>query len=164
MSTQARVAVSDHREEAPLETELLAAWELMAAAVMRALHEAGRVRRPLPEILEVSLLDDEAMARIHLEFMDVEGPTDVITFPYGDLGEILIGVETAARQAGEYGRSLREEISLYLIHGILHLAGYDDQTGDGAAEMERLQEDLLTQYGGRMDSIHTERDGTDSTH
>lgn len=150
-----RVEVVDQRSGATVHPELLAAWSEMGAAVAEALEERGLVRKALPAVIEASLVDDETIARVHLEFMDVPGPTDVITFPYGDLGEILISVETAARQAREYERETSQEVSLYLIHGILHLAGYDDQEDEEAVEMARLQEELLTQYGKGMDSIHT---------
>ncbi len=93
--------------------------------------------------LEISLLDDAEMARIHGEFLADATPTDVITFEHG---ELLIGVETAERQAKEFGTSQAREIALYGIHGMLHLAGYDDQEISAAQKMAHRQFELLKVY------------------
>ena len=73
--------------------------------------------------LEVALVDDATSDRVHRDFMNIEGPTDVITFHHG---EIVIGAEVAQRQAAEYGEPLAREILRYLVHGLLHLAGHED--------------------------------------
>lgn len=98
-----------------------------------------------PRVVSVTLIDDLKIGRVHLQFMDDASPTDVITFPYGEEGEILISVETAARQALEYGVSVERELVLYLIHGLLHLSGYTDTTEPSRAEMDELQESLLAE-------------------
>lgn len=95
--------------------------------------------------LEVSLLDDEEMARLHGEFLDDATTTDVITFAHG---ELLIGVETAERQAGFFASSWQCEIALYGIHGMLHLAGFDDRSPAEAALMKARQESLLREFFG----------------
>lgn len=92
--------------------------------------------------LEVSLLDDGEMARIHGEFLQEASPTDVITFAHG---ELLVGVETARRQAREYGTSADREIALYGIHGMLHLAGHDDREPDEAKVMAARQDELFAE-------------------
>lgn len=89
------------------------------------------------EDLEFSLVGDEALAEVHGEFLDDPTTTDVITFPYG---EILVSVDTAARRAESFGKGLRGEVFLYLIHGLLHLAGFDDKEEQAAAEMAQEQE------------------------
>jgi len=93
--------------------------------------------------MEITLLDDSEMARIHGEFLDDPTPTDVITF---DHGELLIGVETAARQAKEFESSQAREIALYGIHGMLHLSGFDDRSSDDAKLMAARQFELLAQF------------------
>jgi probable rRNA maturation factor len=98
-----------------------------------------------PTVVSVTLIDDLKIGRVHLQFMDDPSPTDVITFPYGEEGEILISVETAERQALEYGVSVERELVLYLIHGLLHLSGYGDTTETSRAEMDELQESLLAE-------------------
>lgn len=91
--------------------------------------------------LEYSLVDDATLAEIHGTFCDDPTPTDVITFPHG---EILVSVEMAAQRAEEYGKGLCGETFLYLIHGLLHLVGFDDHRPEDAevmaAEQERLWE------------------------
>ena len=97
------------------------------------------VLKDLPEV-EVTYVSDAEIARVHGEFLDDPTPTDVITFHHG---EILISAETAARQAVEHGQPLDHELLLYLIHGLLHLAGWHDEDEAEAAEMARAQERIL---------------------
>ena len=112
----------------------------------RALPESKKVARlPAAPIfvadpIEITLVDDATIERVHLDFMDIPGATDVITF---DHGEIVISVETAQRQGTENGQSLNHEIGLYIIHGLLHLAGYLDKEQTEFAEMERQQSAIL---------------------
>jgi probable rRNA maturation factor len=72
--------------------------------------------------------------------MHQSGPTDVLTFQHG---EIFISVETAKRHARGFGTSLGHELRLYLVHGLLHLHGFDDQTETSARKMERKQARIL---------------------
>jgi probable rRNA maturation factor len=92
------------------------------------------------EALEVSLVSEEEIARIHGEFFDDPTPTDVITFAHG---ELVIGVEAAAAEAEVRDWPLERELLLYLIHGFLHLQGLDDQLPEQFEEMRRLQEEIL---------------------
>ncbi|MEY2550536.1 MAG: putative rRNA maturation factor [Verrucomicrobiota bacterium] len=96
----------------------------------------------LAEIAEVNviLVSDKRIAEIHRRFLSEPGPTDVITFQHG---EIVISAETAARQARQFGTTLDHELRLYLVHGLLHLHGFDDKTAAGAAEMKRRQERVV---------------------
>jgi len=93
----------------------------------------------LPEV-SVVLVSDKRIAGIHGRFMDDPTATDVITF---DHGEIVISTQTAKRQARQFGTSLAQELRLYLVHGLLHLCGYDDKTRKAAAEMKRVQESVV---------------------
>jgi probable rRNA maturation factor len=72
--------------------------------------------------------------------MHQTGPTDVLTFQHG---EIFISVETAKKHARAFGNSLASELRLYIVHGLLHLHGFDDQTQAGARKMERAQSKIL---------------------
>jgi probable rRNA maturation factor len=90
--------------------------------------------------IEVSLVSDEAIARVHGEFMDDPTPTDVITFHHG---EILVSVETARREGPGHGNTAEEETLLYIIHGLLHLNGYTDLREPDRSVMHRLQERIL---------------------
>jgi probable rRNA maturation factor len=95
--------------------------------------------RALPEV-EVTIVSDATIARVHRDFMDLEGPTDVITFEHG---EIVISAETARANAIAYGQTLEAELALYTIHGLLHLNGFDDTTRAAATQMRRVQHRLL---------------------
>ncbi|MDF1740217.1 MAG: rRNA maturation RNase YbeY [Verrucomicrobiales bacterium] len=92
------------------------------------------------EEIEISLVDDEAIADVHGQFLDDPTPTDVITFPHG---EILVSVETAKNGGPEHGLSMREETLLYIIHGLLHLNGHTDLSEPERSAMHAEQERIL---------------------
>lgn len=101
--------------------------------------------RPLPpELKEVSitLVDRATIAHTHRDFLGDPTETDVITFPYG---EIVVCPAVAQEQAPRYRRKVVDEVLLYGLHGLLHLAGYDDLTPRDAARMAQVQERLLRQ-------------------
>jgi probable rRNA maturation factor len=103
-------------------------------------HEKkGTDLRKLPEVF-VWLISDRRMTRLHRKFMHQTGPTDVLTFQHG---EIFVSVETAKRHARQFGSSLASELRLYIVHGLLHLHGFDDRTQPGARKMEQTQERIL---------------------
>ena len=97
---------------------------------------------PLKELetVEISIIDDKQIAKVHGEFMNDPSPTDVITFDYG---EILVSAETALSNSEEMQVSLENEILLYIIHGMLHLGGYLDGSNAEFKEMKSLQEIIL---------------------
>jgi probable rRNA maturation factor len=97
-------------------------------------------REELPEQILVVLVSDRKISAIHEQFMGIAGPTDVITFQHG---EIVVSVETAAKQATEYETDLLHELRLYITHGLLHLAGYDDHSEDDFHKMAKLQNELV---------------------
>jgi probable rRNA maturation factor len=80
------------------------------------------------------------MARVHADFLGDPTETDVITFHYG---EILICPAVAREQSAAHGLDVDDEVLLYGLHGLLHLAGYDDMKPAAAKEMARVQEKLL---------------------
>lgn len=82
-------------------------------------------QRPL---LHVSLLltDDAEIAQVHADFLDDPTPTDVISFDLDGAAELVVSVETAKRTAKSQGHALRAEVALYVVHGILHVCGFDD--------------------------------------
>jgi probable rRNA maturation factor len=90
--------------------------------------------------IEISIVTDDVIARVHAEFLDDPTPTDVITFHHG---EIIVSADTAAREGPAHGLSFDHELCLYMIHGLMHLAGWDDHDVDEAAEMKRRQEAVL---------------------
>ena len=99
--------------------------------------------------MSVTLLDDAGISALNRQYLDREGPTDVIAFSLGEplepLGDIYIGYQQAERQCIEHGVPLREELSRLAIHGTLHVLGHDHPEGEGriGSPMFQLQERLL---------------------
>ena len=90
--------------------------------------------------ISVWLISDRRMSRLHRQFLGQSGPTDVLTFQHG---EIFISVETAKRHAHIFGNPFVRELQLYIVHGLLHLHGFDDQTPGEARKMKNVQEKIL---------------------
>jgi probable rRNA maturation factor len=99
----------------------------------------------------LAFVDDATIAGLNKRFLEHDGPTDVITFTYSGAGakklegEVVIGVEVAQREAAERGHDVNTELSLYAIHGTLHLCGYDDRSKRDAVEMRRKEREYLRQ-------------------
>jgi probable rRNA maturation factor len=137
------VIIGNHQESTAIPENWLTALEDIAnEAADLALASAADADSPLHHLatLEVALVDDETSDRVHREFMDIEGPTDVITFHHG---EIVIGAAVAERQAAAYDEPLAREILRYLVHGLLHLAGHDDAQSAAREAMEAIQEEIV---------------------
>lgn len=110
--------------------------------------------------LSITLVDDASIARINAKWRDQPRPTDVLSFPAGEMppipgqpqpiGDVVISLDTARRRASEEGTSLAAELSRYLAHGLLHLLGHDHQTPEQAREMSRAEEVLLGALGKGM--------------
>jgi len=105
--------------------------------------------------LSILLADDATIHELNRTYRDTDAPTDVLSFaqtegePFAQpegaarhLGDVAISVDTARRQAAEYGVTLQDELAHLLVHGILHLLGYDHEQPDDAAAM-RLQEERI---------------------
>jgi probable rRNA maturation factor len=137
------VIVGNHQNAIEIPESWLTALEAVAHdAADMALAHATSDDSPLAHLamLEVALVDDPTSDRVHQDFMKIEGATDVITFHHG---EIVIGAEVAKRQADEYGEPLLREIFRYLVHGLLHLAGHEDESDDERSLMESAQEKIV---------------------
>lgn len=98
--------------------------------------------------IDVLLISDRRISELHRRFMQMAGPTDVITFQHG---EIFISVETAQRQARTYRTSLAGELQLYLVHGLLHLHGFDDRDPAGRRRMQLVQDRIIVAASRRID-------------
>jgi probable rRNA maturation factor len=115
------------------------------------------VRRELgfaPESVTIQLISDESMARLNETFRKKQGPTDVLSFPSNGarpahgakyIGDIAISPETARRNARRFSRSLPVEMRILILHGMIHLAGYNHETDHG--EMDRLERRLRKRLG-----------------
>jgi len=116
-----------------------------------------RVRRELrfpAESVSIRLISDAAMARLNRTFRHKSGPTDVLSFPAKGarpkrgaeyLGDIAIAPQTARRNARRYARSVPAELRILILHGMLHLAGFDHETDHG--EMLREERRLRRRLG-----------------
>jgi probable rRNA maturation factor len=92
--------------------------------------------------VNVVLVSDRRMAALHRQFLNQSGPTDVITFAHG---EIFVSTETARRQAKQFGNPFFRELQLYVVHGLLHLHGFDDRSERDDRRMKAVQEKILNQ-------------------
>ena len=145
--------------------------EISVEEEFRGLVDEGWVRRIVQTVLkaegvtppyEVSLVftDSETVQRLNQDYRGVDEPTDVLAFymiPLGEadssfalppdgitrLGEVIISYPQAVKQATEQGHSIEKELALLIIHGILHLLGYDHEEPDDEAEMRARERELL---------------------
>lgn len=98
--------------------------------------------------LSLAFLTDPALARIHADFLSDPTPTDVITFEGNEAlqsaGEICVSVDTAVNYAALHKRDFSEELTLYIVHGWLHLSGYDDLKPEKKKKMRAAEKRALT--------------------
>jgi probable rRNA maturation factor len=139
-------------------------------------HLAERVLSAVGESrseLSLELTGDGRMRRLNREYRKKDRPTDVLAFPIREavmprgvrpvtqmLGDVVISLPTAVRQAKEAGRSIDDELAMLLVHGVLHLCGYDHERNRlQAARMSRRERALLHLISPvpRMVTFHTER-------
>lgn len=101
--------------------------------------------------LSIVVTTDREIRQLNRQWRGKDKPTDVLSFPQdpktGLLGDIVISLDTARRQAGEGGRPLSEELERLLAHGLLHLLGHDHETPDDAQRMAKAEVALLGQVG-----------------
>lgn len=113
-----------------------------------------------PDRCEVSitLVDDDEMAQLNLQYRGKEGPTDVLSFECDDpwceqagdeliaIGDIIIAPDIARTQGEEFGTGFLGEMDLLVVHGVLHLLGYDHIDDDEASKMEAREKELLLSW------------------
>jgi probable rRNA maturation factor len=103
--------------------------------------------------VSITLVGDATIRKLNREYRQKDRPTDVLSFPLGDgaqqklLGDVVISVATAKRQAAEYDATLEHELERLLIHGMLHLLGHDHHKRDERARMEREERRLARAIG-----------------
>lgn len=143
-----QVSIVSHREPEPLNFE---AFERLSLFVLEM--------EAVPELTELSiaLVDEDEMARLNEQYRGVKGPTDVLSFGCDDpcptpgdepitLGDVVIAPQVAERQAAELGHTIEHELDVLLVHGILHLLGYDHEAEDDAGAMAAREAALLDAY------------------
>ena len=113
----------------------LKAWETFAARAAGAIGKSD-------SSATIAFVSDKTIRQLNQQFRGVDKATDVLSFPAEDedesnLGDIAISVDTAAKQAKENGLTFDEEVAQLILHGLLHLSGYNHETDNG--EMNRLE-------------------------
>ena len=135
--------VYNHQSEVVITDDLLGQFSrygnMALPMVLEYPANGGGVLGDLEEV-EISIVSDAVIAQVHEDFMDVPGATDVITFAHG---EIVISAETALEYGAKYEHSFEKELMLYIIHGLLHLAGHEDEDPGERAVMEGIQTRIL---------------------
>jgi len=100
------------------------------------------------ESATIAFVSDSKIRELNVKFRGIDKSTDVLSFPAGEpdnLGDIAISLETAARQAKENGLSFNDELAQLMLHGLLHLSGYDHESDNG--EMNRIELKLRKRLG-----------------
>jgi probable rRNA maturation factor len=119
-----------------------------AGRLRRLLRAAARVLRASGEVALV-LAGDGLLHRLNRDYRHRDRPTDVLSFPGAGagegLGDVVISVPTAERNARRFGRSLAQELDVLALHGFLHVLGHDHEADDG--EMDRLERRLRRRLG-----------------
>ncbi len=140
MISQVKIQLYNHQslQPAPLELWQSAAERALPLCLAAATSPTSELHA-LEEV-EINLVDDTTIAQVHADFLNDPTPTDVITFPHG---EIFISLDTAQRQAIEHGETYEREVALYIVHALLHLAGWDDGEPSDRTMMQQMQTAIL---------------------
>ena len=111
---------------------------------------------PLDADITIVLTDDAQLQELNLEFLGVDAPTDVLSFPASEsdpetgtpyLGDILISIPRATQQAQAVGHPVEAEVQLLVIHGTLHLLGYDHAEAEEKTKMWNAQAEVMSRLG-----------------
>ncbi len=139
------IEVVNRQRKLPVDCER---WRVFAEKVLKAAPANGAG-------VTVAFVSDRTMRELNKRWRGKGETTDVLSFPAGQvefekiegvtLGDVVISVEQAARQAGEHGLSFENEVEQLILHGVLHLCGYDHETDGG--EMNRLEVRLRRRLG-----------------
>ncbi len=127
-------------------------------ALARGMAAAG-IRPQTPIELGISLADDAGQRRLNRDWRGVDRPTNVLAFPAWNpgaampteapllLGDVVLAFETVVREADEQGKRFADHLSHLVVHGVLHLLGYDHDSEAAARAMESLETSILTSLG-----------------
>ncbi len=154
MSAEVDVLVEDPRWEALGDLDALAARAVEAALAVARKAPAGELSGPLE--LSLMLADDAALRALNRDWRSKDRPTNVLSFPAPHqeglpgprhLGDIAMAYETLAREAEQDGKSLTDHALHLIVHGTLHLVGYDHEEEAEAEAMEGLEVEALARLG-----------------
>jgi len=139
-ATTAKVTVRNLQRKVPVNVVDLE--EFAGKAAELCLRLPHKKKTELVQLREISVLivSDRKIASLHRQFMSESGSTDVITFQHG---EIFISAESARRNARRFGNARARELRLYVVHGLLHLHGFNDRDEANARKMRIVQRKIL---------------------
>ncbi|MGM0369687.1 MAG: rRNA maturation RNase YbeY [Bacillota bacterium] len=116
--------------------------------LIRTVSQEVLNREEIDKEVSIALVDNQHIAKLNQKFRSKDEVTDVLSFPQEDeelLGDIIISIPRAQDQAEEYNHSLAREIGFLIVHGMLHLNGYDHHNPTQKKVMRQLEEEILTQ-------------------
>jgi len=141
-STGVKVAISNRQRRLKINAGLLAR---LAERALEIVHE-DRAE------LGIVLVDDDGIAKLNAQYHDTQGPTDVLSFDYGEgLGELIISVDHVITQARRFHSTPSRELVLYVVHGILHLHGYNDLAVRDRRRMRAAEGRLILRLGRQFE-------------
>lgn len=138
-----KVKIASPQEVVPIE------WGRMREVVKAVLSGENVARAQI----SLAFVDNPTIHELNKRYLDHDEPTDVLSFPLSGPGaksldgELVLGAEVALAEAGERGHDVQVELTLYVIHGLLHLCGYDDHENEDRAEMRRRERHYLQVLG-----------------
>jgi len=137
-----RIELTNDQSQLPLDTARL------TKAARMVLEDAELDRAEI----SIAVVDDPTIRRLHQEYLEIDEPTDVMSFVLeqedGALeGEVVVSADTARSAAEGYGWPAADELLLYVLHGTLHLVGYDDTTPELRIQMRRQEKQYLARFG-----------------
>lgn len=131
---------------AAIDTRNLSGQQLDLGALEEAARRVLDAEGADLQVLSLALVDDDRIVSLNARLLGRDNPTDVIAFEAEEgEGEVIISVDTAARQAVTEGHSLLTELRYLIAHGVLHVLGYDDSDEASRQEMLRRQDEILYQ-------------------
>lgn len=135
-----KVRLRNLQRKVPVDARDLEIFATKAVKLCLGLHRKRKSDLDSLNEIWVLIVSDRKMTSLHRQFMNEPGPTDVITFQHG---EVFISAETARRNARRFEDALARELRLYVVHGLLHLHGFDDRDKASARKMESIQQKIL---------------------
>jgi len=135
-----KIAIASPQEIVPLDRARL-------REIVRALLDGEQIK---DAEISLAFVDNPTIHRLNQRYLQHDEPTDVLSFPLSDpnaaklSGELVIGVEVALEQAQQRGHDVQVELALYVIHGFLHLCGYDDNDDDDRRAMRQRERHYLS--------------------
>lgn len=140
-------------------------WDVSEALTHKVLLRVlQHLNLKTPYEISVVLTNDDSIQALNKQYRDKDKATNVLSFPQDDeilLGDVILAFETISREAKELDKSFEDHFQHLLVHGLLHLLGYDHETDEEAAEMEGLETEICVELG--LDDPYKTNDNADTT-